>query len=209
MFTNDRRHEEFVKFNGLVAKQKAYFEEYFKRVRELKALQQQNQQTELNLDYSGDGSDSSQTGEDEPAADHGAPCGSGTPVNDSREQKIPTTTFEHEVECNSGHENGNLVNEISSSTYSSSVVELQQIGKQVRGSVSDSTDISVQKSYLIQDGPGMAKETTLTPKRAIVKEPLIGQASKIIPKAVKIASNNVPARTIALKVFAHCIYFNV
>lgn len=32
VFTNDKRHEEFVKFNGLVAQKKAYFEEYYKKI---------------------------------------------------------------------------------------------------------------------------------------------------------------------------------
>jgi hypothetical protein len=205
VFTNDRRHEEFGKFNGLVAKKKAYFEEYFKRIRELKALQQQNQHTELNLDYSGGGSDSSQTGEDEPSAGHGGSTGSGTLVDGSREQKIPTTTFEHEVEWHGDHENGSLVNEVSVSNHSLSVVGLQQIGEQARVNVSDSTDGTLQNTYLSQDDLGMANKTALTPNRTIAKEPLIGQASKIIRKTVKMASNNIPARTIAPKVFAHYI----
>ncbi|KAJ4748266.1 TPX2 (targeting protein for Xklp2) protein family [Rhynchospora pubera] len=67
VFRHDRRQEELEKFNGLVAEKKAYFEEYYKRMRALKALQQQQQQqeeqarqqtqqTELTLDYSVDGS---------------------------------------------------------------------------------------------------------------------------------------------------------
>ena len=95
VFTNDRRHEEFGKFNGLVAKKKAYFEEYFKRIRELKALQQQNQQTELHLEYNGDGSDSSQTGEYEAATAHRAPTESETLVDDSTKQTTAATTIEH------------------------------------------------------------------------------------------------------------------
>nr|XP_010927849.1 protein WVD2-like 7 isoform X1 [Elaeis guineensis]XP_010927850.1 protein WVD2-like 7 isoform X1 [Elaeis guineensis]XP_029121860.1 protein WVD2-like 7 isoform X1 [Elaeis guineensis] len=72
VFTHDRRQEELEKFSGLVAKKKAYFEEYYRRLRALKALQQ-NQQTELTLDYGGDGSNSSQTGEDdETALQHGS-----------------------------------------------------------------------------------------------------------------------------------------
>ncbi|TVU19412.1 hypothetical protein EJB05_35559 [Eragrostis curvula] len=200
VFTNDRRNEEFGKFNGLVAKKKAYFEEYFKRIRELKALQQQNQQTELNLDYCGDGSDSSQTGEDEPAGDHGTPTGSGALLDDSREQKIPTTKFEHEVEHHDDHENGSLVSEISASTHSSSVGGLQQISKQVRGNVSVSIDMSLQNAYSRQDDPGMVHETSMTPKRTIEKESRIGQGSKLIPKTVKTTSSNGPAQTIASKV---------
>lgn len=71
VFRHDRRQEELEKFNGLVAEKRAYFEEYYKRMRALKALQQQQQQqqqqqeeqarqqiqqTELTLDYSLDGS---------------------------------------------------------------------------------------------------------------------------------------------------------
>ncbi|XP_020575805.1 protein WVD2-like 7 [Phalaenopsis equestris] len=67
VFTYNERQEELekVKSPGLVAKKKAYFEEYYKKIRALKALQ--NQQTELSLEYGADGSISSQTGdEDEP-----------------------------------------------------------------------------------------------------------------------------------------------
>ncbi|KAI0493382.1 hypothetical protein KFK09_023498 [Dendrobium nobile] len=67
VFTHNERLEELEKFKspGLVAKKKAYFEEYYKKVRALKAMQ--NQQTVLLLEYGADGSISSQTGdEDEP-----------------------------------------------------------------------------------------------------------------------------------------------
>ncbi|KAM0940185.1 putative protein WVD2-like 7 [Dioscorea sansibarensis] len=65
-FTYNERQEELekVKNPGLVAQKKAYFEEYYKKLRALKAMRD-NQQTELTLDYGGDGSISSQTGEDE------------------------------------------------------------------------------------------------------------------------------------------------
>ncbi|KAG0475845.1 hypothetical protein HPP92_012686 [Vanilla planifolia] len=69
VFTYNERQAELEKFKspGLVAKKKAYFEEYYKKVRAMKSMQE-NQQTELSLDYGGDGSISSQTGdEDEPA----------------------------------------------------------------------------------------------------------------------------------------------
>ncbi|XP_062231408.1 uncharacterized protein LOC133928904 isoform X2 [Phragmites australis] len=199
VFTNDRRHEEFGKFNGLVAKKRAYFEEYFKRIRELKALQQQNQQTELNLEYSGDGSDSSQTGEDEPTAEHGAPTGSGILVDDSMEQTTAATTFEHEMECYDDHENMSLVNEISASTLSSLVGGLQQIGKQMRGNVCGRMDVSQQNANSSQDDPGMAHETMMTPKGTIKKDSRIGQASKIIPKTVKTTSSNGLDHTIVTK----------
>ncbi|XP_062180062.1 uncharacterized protein LOC133884610 isoform X2 [Phragmites australis] len=199
VFTNDRRHEEFGKFNGLVAKKKAYFEEYFKRIRELKALQQQNLQTELNLEYNGDGSDSSQTGEDEPAADHASPTGSGTLVDDSMERTTAATTFEHEMECYDHHENESFVNEISASTHSSSVGGWQQIGKQMRGNVNGRMDMSQQNADSSQDDPGMAHETMMTPKRTIEKDCRIGQASKIIPNTVKMTSSNIPDHTIVTK----------
>ncbi|KAK8457764.1 hypothetical protein SEVIR_3G243000v4 [Setaria viridis] len=193
VFTNDRRHEEFGKFNGLVAKKKAYFEEYFKRIRELKALQQQNQQTELHLEYSGDGSNSSQTGEYEPAADHGAPTESGTPVDDSMEQTTTATTFENEMESYDYHENESLVNETPVSTHSSPVGGLQQIGKQMRG------DVSGKDANSSQDNPGMAHEIMISPKRITEKDSRIGQASKIIPKTIKMTSSNVSDHTIVTK----------
>lgn len=195
VFTNDKRHEEFGKFNGLVAKKKAYFEEYFKRIRELKALQQQNQQTELHLEYNGDGSDSSQTGEYESATAHGAPTESETLVDDSTKQTTAAATIEHGMECYGYHENGSLVNEISASTHSSPVGDLQQIGKQMRGSVSGKTDILVQDANSSQDDP-MVPETMITPnKRTIEKDSRVGQASKIIPKTVKMISSNVSDHT--------------
>jgi hypothetical protein len=199
VFTNDRRHEEFGKFNGLVAKKKAYFEEYFKRIRELKALQQQNQQTELYLEYGGDGSNSSQTGEYEPAADHGALSESGTLVDDSTEQTTTVTTFEHEIECNVYHENGSLVREISASSHSSQVGGLQQIGKQMRGDASGKMDMLKQHANSCQNDPGMAHEIMITPKRIVEKDSRIGQASKIIPKTIKMTSSNVSDHTIVTK----------
>jgi hypothetical protein len=181
VFTNDRRHEEFGKFNGLVAKKKAYFEEYFKRIRELKALQQQNQQT---------------------AADHGALSESGTLVDDSTEQTTTVTTFEHEIGCNVYHENGSLVREISASSHSSQVGGLQQIGKQMRGDASK-MDMLKQHANSCQNDPGMAHEIMITPKRIVEKDSRIGQASKIIPKTVKMTSSNVSDHTIVTKVFPH------
>ncbi|CAL4893642.1 unnamed protein product [Urochloa decumbens] len=195
VFTNDRRHEEFGKFNGLVAKKKAYFEEYFKRIRELKALQQQNQQTELHLEYSGDGSNSSQTGEYEPAADHGAPTESRTLVDDSTEQTTTATTFENEMESYSYHENGRLVNEASVSAHSSPVGGLQKIGKQMRGDVSGKMDMSKQDANSSQDNPEVAHEIMISPKKIIEKESRIGQASKIIPKTINMTSSNVSDHT--------------
>ncbi|KAJ0977222.1 hypothetical protein J5N97_012696 [Dioscorea zingiberensis] len=66
VFTYNKCQEELekVKNPGLVAQKKAYFEEYYKKLRALKAMQE-NQQTELTLEYDGDGSISSHTGEEE------------------------------------------------------------------------------------------------------------------------------------------------
>lgn len=202
VFTNDRRHEEFVKFNGLVAKKKAYFEEYFKRIRELKALQQQNQQTELNLEYSGDGSDSSQTGEDESAAEHGSPAGSGTHIDDSMERTAAKTTSEHELECYKDHEYESLNNEICASTRSSPVG--QEISETASGdNCSDRMDMLQQNANCSKDDLGKPHGTMMTPKRTIEKNSRISQASKIIPKTVKMTSSNIPDHTIVNKVMAH------
>ncbi|KAL0907297.1 hypothetical protein M5K25_021697 [Dendrobium thyrsiflorum] len=106
VFTHNERQEELEKFKspGLVAKKKAYFEEYYKKVRALKAIQ--NQQTELLLEYGADGSISSQTGdEDEPPFPSTIPNEmpesiSEAPLEDltaeiSFEQEC-STAFEHE-----------------------------------------------------------------------------------------------------------------
>ncbi|XP_051199811.1 uncharacterized protein [Lolium perenne] len=196
VFTNDRRTEEFVKFNGLVAKKKAYFEEYFKRIRELKALQQQNQQTELNLEYSGDGSDSSQTGEDEPVAKHASPAGSGTHVDDCMGQIAAESTSEHGLGCYNDH-NKRLSNGISSATHSSSAGGLQMIGEETGENASvencsDRMDMLQQNAKCSQDDLVMPHETKVNLKRTIEKCSPISQASKIIPRTVKMTSSCVP-----------------
>lgn len=206
VFANDRRTEEFVKFNGLVAKKKAYFEEYFKRIRELKALEQQNQQTELNLEYSGDGSDSSQTGEDEPVAKHASPAGSGTHVDDSMGQTAAEATPEHRLGCFKDH-NESLSNGIST-TPPSSVGGLQIIGEETGtnasgGNCSDRMGMSQQNAKISQDDLMIPHEATMNPKRTIEKCPRINQASKIIPKTVKMTSSYIPEHTLANKVMAH------
>ncbi|KAK8951503.1 hypothetical protein KSP39_PZI004256 [Platanthera zijinensis] len=68
VFAHNERQEELEKFKspGLVAQKKAYFEEYYKKIRALKAMQ--NLQTELSLEYGADGSISSQTGDDDEPA---------------------------------------------------------------------------------------------------------------------------------------------
>ncbi|XP_072970346.1 uncharacterized protein [Typha angustifolia] len=69
IFTFNRCQEELDKLKrpGLVAQKKAYFEEYYRRIRALKVLEV-NPQSELTLDYAGDGSISGQSNEDELAA---------------------------------------------------------------------------------------------------------------------------------------------
>ncbi|URE09607.1 hypothetical protein MUK42_22323 [Musa troglodytarum] len=69
IFTRNRRQEELEKYrtHGLVAKKKAYFEEYFKRIRAIKSLQD-NQQSEITVDYGDDASISSQSGEENKTA---------------------------------------------------------------------------------------------------------------------------------------------
>ncbi|XP_058097625.1 protein WVD2-like 7 isoform X2 [Magnolia sinica] len=65
VFSHNRCQEELEKFKtpGLVAQKKAYFEAYYKRIRVLKALQ--DQQTEATLDAGGSSSVYSQTSEEE------------------------------------------------------------------------------------------------------------------------------------------------
>ncbi|ONK77310.1 uncharacterized protein A4U43_C02F5220 [Asparagus officinalis] len=66
IFTVNKCQEELEKFKnpGLVAKKKAYFEEHYKRIRAVKALQE-SQQMEMTLEYGGESSISSQAGEEE------------------------------------------------------------------------------------------------------------------------------------------------
>ncbi|XP_006654418.1 proteoglycan 4-like [Oryza brachyantha] len=199
VFANDRRHEEFGKFNGLVAKKKAYFEEYFKRIRELKALQQQNQQTELNLEYSGDGSDSSQTGEDVPTADQGSPSGSGA-LLDSIVQTEVQTIFEHDLECYDDNDK-----EMLDKDTSPSVGGMRQIGQQFRESAScdnDSdrlVDVLQQNTNCGRDDLRMPSESTMTPKRTFKKNSQVGQAAKIMPKTVKMTSSDTPGHAVVNK----------
>lgn len=66
VFTFNKHQEELEKFksNGLVAKKKAYFEEYYKKIRAMKALQE-SQQTEITLDYSDSASGNTSQTEEE------------------------------------------------------------------------------------------------------------------------------------------------
>ncbi|TVU36263.1 hypothetical protein EJB05_18190 [Eragrostis curvula] len=194
VFTNDRRNEEFGKFNGLVAQKKAYFEEYYKRIRELKASQQQSQQTELTLEYSGDGSDSSQTAEDEQAADVETPTGSGTVVNDYMEGAAQETTSEHGLQCYDDQQNENFNTEFSSSNISSSAGALQQTDRDTRETVSgdNSRKMDVEKQNAIS-GHGdtrRAYEAARTPRRFIEKDSRLRHTPKIIPKSVQSLSKS-------------------
>ncbi|KAL6840073.1 hypothetical protein ACP4OV_029883 [Aristida adscensionis] len=202
VFTNDRRNEEFGKFNGLVAQKKAYFEEYYKRIRELKASQQQNQQTELTLEYSGDGSDSSQTAEDERAADLETPTGSGTIADDFVEEAPHGTTSEHGLQSYNDQENEDFNAEFSSSNISSSAGILQQTDLDTRGTVcgNNSTskmDVVQQSAASSRDGSRTAHEAARTPRRLIEKDPRLRHTPKIIPKSVKTLSKSAVDYTFA------------
>ncbi|RWW18171.1 hypothetical protein GW17_00017855, partial [Ensete ventricosum] len=104
VFVHNRCQEELEKFNGLVAKKKAYFEERYRRIRAMKA--QQNQQTELTLDYSGDGSISSQSGEEDGAAslDESARDAAGNTGQSPSEEVKPGPSFEQEINWNRPHQ---------------------------------------------------------------------------------------------------------
>uniref|UniRef100_A0ACD5XG17 Uncharacterized protein n=1 Tax=Avena sativa TaxID=4498 RepID=A0ACD5XG17_AVESA len=198
VFTNDSRSEEFGKFNGLVAQKKAYFEEYYKRIRELKASQQQIQQTELTLEYSGDGSDSSQTAEDMQAEDLETPTGSGTIVYDDYvEETTHETTSEQGMQCYHDHEEEDFHTEFLSSNLVSAAEISQQTDKDTRenahGDNSDSVDTA--NASFGHDILGAAYENAKAPKRIIEKDPRLRYASMIIPKSVKTIPGNPLDRT--------------
>ncbi|KAF0917693.1 hypothetical protein E2562_021197 [Oryza meyeriana var. granulata] len=197
VFTDDKRHEEFGKFNGLVAQKKAYFEEYYRKIRELKASQQQNQQTELILEYSGDGSDSSQTGEDVQAAELETPTGSGIIVDDYVEQAAHETTSEQGLTCYDVHEDESFNAGFSASNLSSSAVVLQQGDQDAREDVhsDDSTDKMEMQNAISGHGLGTAYEDVRVPKRIIEKDSRLRYAPKIIPKSVKTSSDGSLDRT--------------
>ncbi|CAL9062692.1 unnamed protein product [Musa banksii] len=100
VFTHNRCQEELEKFNGLVAKKKAYFEERYRRIRAMKA--KQNQHTELTLDYGGDGSMSSQSGEEDGAASQHERFrdGASNNVHSIPEETKPGVTLVQEINCN-------------------------------------------------------------------------------------------------------------
>ncbi|ONM35839.1 TPX2 (targeting protein for Xklp2) protein family [Zea mays] len=195
VFTNDRRNEEFGKFNGLVAQKKAYFEEYYKKIRELKASQQQNQQTELILEYSGDGSDSSQTAEEEQGADLETPTGSGAAVDVYVEEVPCETTSEHGLQCYNDQGNENFDTEFSSSNLSSSGGFLQQTDHDVRVPVRGDNSTSKlyaapQNASSVHDGTRKTYEAARTPRRIIEKDSRLRHSPKIIPKSVKALSQS-------------------
>ncbi|KAM3334485.1 hypothetical protein ACQJBY_029107 [Aegilops geniculata] len=200
VFSNDKRHEEFVKFNGLVAQKKAYFEEYYKKIRELKASQQQIQQTELTLEYSGDGSDSSQT-EDMPAEELETPTGSGTIAYDYVEGAAHETTSEQGMQCYHDHEDEDFRNELSSSNLVAEARISQQTDQDGRenalGGNSDSAD--VENAGFGHDGIGAAYENARAPRRNTEKDPRLRYASMIIPKSVKTVAGSPLDRTSVTK----------
>lgn len=202
VFTNDRRNEEFGKFNGLVAQKKAYFEEYYKKIRELKASQQQNQQTELILEYSGDGSDSSQTAEEEQGADLETPTGSGAAVDVYVEEVPCETTSEHGLQCYNDQGNENFDTEFSSSNLSSSGGFLQQTDHDVRVLVHGDNSTSKlyaapQNASSVHDGTRKTYEAARTPRRIIEKDSRLRHSPKIIPKSVKALSQSAMDYTFA------------
>lgn len=104
VFTHNERLAELENFKspGLVAKKKAYFEEYYKKIRALKATQ--NQQIELSLDYGGDGSISSQTGdEDEPPLPSTIPNEMPESISKAPREDC-TVEISFELECNEAFE---------------------------------------------------------------------------------------------------------
>ncbi|XP_062227839.1 uncharacterized protein LOC133926087 isoform X2 [Phragmites australis] len=202
VFTNDRRNEEFGKFNGLVAQKKAYFEEYYKRIRELKASQQQNQQTELTLEYSGDGSDSSQTAEDEQAVDLETPTGCGTAVDDYVEEAPHETTSEHGLQCYDDQGNENFNTEFSSSNLSSSAGVLQKTNQDVRETVRNDNstskmDVGQQNACSGHDDTITAYEASRIPRRLVEKDSRLRHTPKIIPKSIKTLSKSALDYTFA------------
>jgi hypothetical protein len=202
VFTNDRRNEEFGKFNGLVAQKKAYFEEYYKKIRELKASQQQNQQTELTLEYSGDGSDSSQTAEDEQGADLETPTGSGAPVDDYAEEAPHETILDHGLQYYDDQGNKICNTEFSSSNLSSSTGILQQTDHDVRGTAhgdisASKMDMGQQNASSGHDDTRTAYEAARTPRRIIEKDSRLRHTPKIIPKSIKNLSKSAVDYTFA------------
>ncbi|KAF7028567.1 hypothetical protein CFC21_040465 [Triticum aestivum] len=200
VFSNDKRHEEFVKFNGLVAQKKAYFEEYYKKIRELKASQQQIQQTELTLEYSGDGSDSSQT-EDMPHEELETPTGSGTIVYDYVEEAAHETTSEQGMQCYHDHEDEDFRNELSSSNLVSEVRISQQTDQDGReNALGDNSDsANVENAGLGHEGIGAAYENARVSRRNAEKDPRLRYASLIIPKSVKTVAGSTLDRTSVTK----------
>ncbi|KAJ1286544.1 hypothetical protein BS78_03G360600 [Paspalum vaginatum] len=195
VFTNDRRNEEFGKFNGLVAQKKAYFEEYYKKIRELKASQQQNQQTELTLEYSGDGSDSSQTAEEEQGAGLETPTGSGAAVDDYVEEAPQKTTSEHRLQCYNDQGSESIDAGFPSSILSSSAGVLQQADHDVRGPVrcdnsTSKMDAGQQNACSVNDDTRTAYEAARTPRRIIEKDSRLRHTPKIIPKSIKTVSKS-------------------
>ncbi|XP_034595873.1 uncharacterized protein [Setaria viridis] len=202
VFTNDRRNEEFGKFNGLVAQKKAYFEEYYKKIRELKASQQQNQQTELTLEYSGDGSDSSQTAEDEQGADLETPTGSGAPLDDYAEEAPQETTSEHGLQYCGDQGNQNFNTEFSSSNLSLSARVLQHTDHDVKGTVcgdnsASKMDVGQQNTSSGHDDHRTAYEATRTPGRTIEKDSRLRHTPKMIPKSIRNLSKSAMDYTFA------------
>jgi hypothetical protein len=212
VFTNDRRNEEFGKFNGLVAQKKAYFEEYYKRIRELKAAQQQNQQTELTLEYSGDGSDSSQTAENDQAADLETPTGSGTAVDNYSGGAAQETASKHGLQCCDDQQNENFNTEFSSSNISWSAGDLLPTDQDTRGTVSvdnpaSKMDVEKHNTFSGHDDIRRANEAARTPRRLVEKDSRLRHTPKIIPRSIQSFSKSAVDYTFAREVkFSTLLY---
>lgn len=97
VFANNRRQEELDKFKappGLVAQKKAYFEEYYKKIRALKALQQ-SQQADPGLDTGGNSGVCSQSGEEQTTS-HVENALEETIEKTQSEEKVGGVTVEQE-----------------------------------------------------------------------------------------------------------------
>jgi hypothetical protein len=205
VFTNDRRNEEFGKFNGLVAQKKAYFEEYYKRIRELKAAQQQNQQTELTLEYSGDGSDSSQTAENDQAAGLETPTGSGTAVDNYTGGAAQEIVSEHGLQCCDDQQNDNFNTDFPSSNISWSAGDLLPTNQDTRGTVSvdnsaSKMDVEEHNTFSGHDDIRRANEAARTPRRLVEKDSRLRHTPKIIPRSIQSFSKSAVDCTLAREV---------
>ncbi|KAJ0972939.1 hypothetical protein J5N97_020898 [Dioscorea zingiberensis] len=137
VFTYNKCQEELEKFKspGLVAQKKAYFEEYYKRIRTMKALQE-NQQTELTLDYGGDGSISSQTWDEEETVvhlDHFLNESANVDYFLAKESRVHSR-FDKEQIFHDVPQTGQLDSESTLSSHDLSIRSIEELGNGVNSS---------------------------------------------------------------------------